>query len=417
MAHDKDLFSSEDLPEEGATGAGATLPPPPPPPDEDLPPPPGELFKSSDEPEGDSKLGEFPTGGFPKVELPTWPPAPMSDTLSTPPEPESTLPPLSPSPFGDPAPPASAAGEPAAGAHLSLPSIDFSMPSFDIGARSTSGAPPAEPRGDLPAHLSLPSFPEFELPPIPGQEKKIDIEGMAGGSFGLADASPTPAVSGGMSPDEWQVQTPGGGPPPPPPPPRRKKKSEELPDLPQMGLSEIAQKKKPALLHSDAQIDIHAVGKKRLSLPVVLAALLVVALLGAVAAVIYFGPKQVLAYFRPEVTQEVELSAEQKAEKSFIEGFEVYKVAEEAEKAKNPREAQRKFKEAIVLFERAVTFDPAMDKAHRSLGISFAKVKEHDKAVGHYRKYLELAPNAADAAKVRKFVSDYETAQKGKRKR
>ncbi|MBI3179628.1 MAG: hypothetical protein HYZ27_08190 [Deltaproteobacteria bacterium] len=313
------------------------------------------------------------------------------------------------------------------GAHLSLPSIDFSMPSFDIGASSASTSARAAPAGgDLPAHLNLPSFPEFELPPIPGQENKVSIEGIAGGSFGLGEPGAAPAVPGGTSPDQWRVEAPSGGSPPPPPPPRRKKKTDELPDLPQMGLPEIAQKKKPALLHSDAAIDVHAGTKKRLSLPVVLAGLAVVALLCAVGAVLYLGPTQVLAYFRPEVTQEVELSAAQKAEKSFIEGFEVYKLAEEAEKSKNVKEAQRKFKQAATLFEKAVAFDPTMDKcpnnpvsgcAYRSLGIAFAKVKDNDKAVGHYRKYLELAPNASDAAKVRKFVSDYETAQKGKRKR
>jgi hypothetical protein len=40
-------------------------------------------------------------------------------------------------------------------------------------------------------------------------------------------------------------------------------------------------------------------------------------------------------------------------------------------------------------------------QVHRTLGVAYAKLKNNTRATYHYRKYLELAPNASDADEVR----------------
>ena len=46
---------------------------------------------------------------------------------------------------------------------------------------------------------------------------------------------------------------------------------------------------------------------------------------------------------------------------------------------------------------------PKFADCHRSLGILFAEVNP-DKAIYHYRKYVQLKPSADDAATVREFI-------------
>jgi len=94
----------------------------------------------------------------PKVDLPEMPDS-ENPTVETPIPPESA--------------PAAASSGPTLGAHLQLPSIDFSLPDFGKpgGATAAGSAPASAPASELPAHLQLPSFPDFQLPPIPGVEK------------------------------------------------------------------------------------------------------------------------------------------------------------------------------------------------------------------------------------------------------
>jgi len=60
-------------------------------------------------------------------------------------------------------------------------------------------------------------------------------------------------------------------------------------------------------------------------------------------------------------------------------------------------------------FEKAVELDPTMVDAWRQLGLAEANLGENGKAVEHLKKYLELAPDAPDAAGLRQYVEKLES--------
>jgi Tfp pilus assembly protein PilF len=47
---------------------------------------------------------------------------------------------------------------------------------------------------------------------------------------------------------------------------------------------------------------------------------------------------------------------------------------------------------------------PRYAKCHRSLGVLYAQLDKPDRSIKHYKKYLTLAPNAQDAARVRALI-------------
>jgi pSer/pThr/pTyr-binding forkhead associated (FHA) protein len=53
--------------------------------------------------------------------------------------------------------------------------------------------------------------------------------------------------------------------------------------------------------------------------------------------------------------------------------------------------------------------DPKYADCHRNLGVLYAKQDDTPRAVKHYRRYIELAPNAKDADRVRAMLKDVET--------
>jgi len=60
---------------------------------------------------------------------------------------------------------------------------------------------------------------------------------------------------------------------------------------------------------------------------------------------------------------------------------------------------------AIAAFEKAVKLNPKNDKAHRELGMALVGVNKMDEAKVHFKRYLELSPNASDAATIKSFLS------------
>lgn len=332
------------------------------------------------------------------------------------------MPPDGPAPTGLddehtlPTPPSAAASsDPAPGAHLQLPSIDFALPDFAKGAPAPSASGSPSPAASLPAHLQLPSFPDFQLPPIPDASG-----GIPSGELALKAAAPSAAPSGlPGSPEPWSiasVSSPGAVLPPPmrpPPPPKTRPKpapaaatpSGGLSDLPALGLPTLtsAQKPKdPTLLQSDAAMQMVAdMQHKKMSLPVLIAGLLLIVAAAGAGVLWYYGPSTVLSWFRDPSLQKVSKSDQDKANEAFVEGVKAYKA--------------EKLPDAVTLFSKAVRLDPRHADAHRSLGIAYAKSNQPKQAVQHYRTYLKLAPAAPDAATVRKFIEDYDKAQeKGK---
>ncbi len=447
----------------GGTATGRR--PPPPPPDAELPAhlglpmnlsaasdeltvvPGAELERSEDLPRPRRRpaapppppMNDEPTApaSFSFDNAPTVANAPLT---AAPPPPPETPEPVTPDPAPSPAPARSPASKaepsPVLGAHLQLPAIDFSMP--DLGTMSaelppapaTSGAP-----ADLPAHLQLPSFPDFHLPPIPGQETEqrdgeLEIKGVPGGTFSaMQDTEVTaPAPVAGKA-EDWAVAQ-GGQPPVPPPlpatPPPLKPKAkppaaaaDALPDLPPLGLPALkaaTPARDPTLLQSEAAqalvADLH---RKRFSLGLFIAVLLVIALAGVGGTLAYFGPNTVASWFITTETTSVGPSKRDLADEKLVAGKKAYLAGEEAEKAKKADDAKARYGEAIGLFEAALKIDPSYGQVHRNLGIAFAKTNQHARAVEHYELYLKKVRDAADRPAVSKIIDDYRKAKDKKK--
>ncbi|MBN1960014.1 MAG: tetratricopeptide repeat protein [Deltaproteobacteria bacterium] len=289
-------------------------------------------------------------------------------------------------------------------AHLQLPSFDFSLPQLDnTGERSSVASSESSSftfnsdSADIPAHLQLPTFPAFDMPPIPGEapadsKKTTEIK-----------TSVTDQESTGTQPAINTSDTPTPPPLRPPPRPRRQKpiqnshpaKNSVLPSLvlPNLNVVEPA-KKEVTLLGSEAA---HALAEvkphKRPVLPFVIIAALIIVGVGAWikrdAIVLALAAKE----RRPQVVE----TTKDKALAFFAAGQHAYE--------KNDLSlAVEKFKSAIAIL-------PNFSKAHRALAIAYAKQNKAADAVRHYRKYLDLNPNAPEAAAVRKIIADYQKAK------
>jgi tetratricopeptide (TPR) repeat protein len=63
------------------------------------------------------------------------------------------------------------------------------------------------------------------------------------------------------------------------------------------------------------------------------------------------------------------------------------------------------YDEAIASYEKSLTFNPDNADAHYNLGVLYADFKsDSEKAISHYRKYLELKPDANDKEEVLRLM-------------
>ena len=62
---------------------------------------------------------------------------------------------------------------------------------------------------------------------------------------------------------------------------------------------------------------------------------------------------------------------------------------------------------AASLFMEAIDLNPSYPQAHRGLGIARARTQDYTRAAGAYLIYLELSPDAPDAAGVDKVLMEY----------
>lgn len=92
----------------------------------------------------------------------------------------------------------------------------------------------------------------------------------------------------------------------------------------------------------------------------------------------------------------VALTPQQQAAQYLNQGIEAYRT--------------RDYGHAVSLLEQALNLDATLSAAHRSLGIVHAKLHDESEAMVHYKKYLEMAPQAPDAADVKKILDDYQAA-------
>src|SRR4029077_9085390 len=63
---------------------------------------------------------------------------------------------------------------------------------------------------------------------------------------------------------------------------------------------------------------------------------------------------------------------------------------------------------AIDRFVEASNYQPTLAMPWKLLGEAYEKKREYSKAAESYNKYLQILPHAADAAKIRKLITDLE---------
>ncbi|MGH9678478.1 MAG: tetratricopeptide repeat protein [Candidatus Acidiferrales bacterium] len=61
---------------------------------------------------------------------------------------------------------------------------------------------------------------------------------------------------------------------------------------------------------------------------------------------------------------------------------------------------------AISRFLEASQYEPSMAKPWKMLGEAYEKKDDYSNAINSYKKYLDLLPEAGDAEKIRKRISD-----------
>ncbi len=138
--------------------------------------------------------------------------------------------------------------------------------------------------------------------------------------------------------------------------------------------------------------------KKRISDKVIIGVLSVLVLAGI--GYVYSNAQKAPA---PKVEIDPALKAEAEAKRSAIAAL---------DKGHKLVLQEGKTEEAIKAYQEALKFDPKLAAAERGLAIALTKKKANAKAAKHYQKYLELAPDAADAKEVREIIKRYRKSQK-----
>lgn len=76
----------------------------------------------------------------------------------------------------------------------------------------------------------------------------------------------------------------------------------------------------------------------------------------------------------------------------------------QADAAKDPGTRREYEDEARAALEEALRLDPDQAGAHRDLGLLSHRLNDKAAACAHFRRYLELAPQAEDAGKIRDYI-------------
>ncbi|MCA9553219.1 MAG: hypothetical protein KC933_24495 [Myxococcales bacterium] len=71
--------------------------------------------------------------------------------------------------------------------------------------------------------------------------------------------------------------------------------------------------------------------------------------------------------------------------------------------------------QAIAAYSKALELEPTLAPAERGIAIAYAAKDDDATAVKHYRRYLELSPDAKDADEVKKIIRRWEEAEARKK--
>lgn len=78
---------------------------------------------------------------------------------------------------------------------------------------------------------------------------------------------------------------------------------------------------------------------------------------------------------------------------------------------------KKNYDAAIERFLDALNYKPGFARPHLLLGEAFEKKGEYEDSIMHYTAYLEILPNAEDANKIRKKITQLEKKVERERKR
>ncbi|MFO0723121.1 MAG: tetratricopeptide repeat protein [Myxococcota bacterium] len=67
-----------------------------------------------------------------------------------------------------------------------------------------------------------------------------------------------------------------------------------------------------------------------------------------------------------------------------------------------------KVEQAIVSYQKALSFEPNLARAERALGVAYAAKGDDENALKHYKRFVELDPAAPEAPQVKSIVEKYE---------
>ena len=67
---------------------------------------------------------------------------------------------------------------------------------------------------------------------------------------------------------------------------------------------------------------------------------------------------------------------------------------------------KKNYDAAIERFQDALRYKPGFARPHLLLGQAYEKKRDFEESISHYTAYLEILPNADDAKKVRKKITD-----------
>jgi ABC transport system ATP-binding/permease protein len=89
--------------------------------------------------------------------------------------------------------------------------------------------------------------------------------------------------------------------------------------------------------------------------------------------------------------------ADEDAQKLYDQGTSLYRKGQ--------------FADAASTLNQCLRIDPSFAKCHMVLGSTYAKLREPELGAQHYRRFVQLAPNDPDAAKVKLLLDQYESAK------
>lgn len=279
-----------------------------------------------------------------------------------------------------------------------------------------SGRPSPFNPADLAADLDLAPPP---LPPGGASEARDAASPRPRVISSAGPARPVPGTGrgGDTAVTGWGAAPPTGGwgdaAVPPPLPPRKKKAKPAHLLLAELEAKRAAEEKR---VSEDLSLDMPAaeIARAKVAKPAVPTARrgpsdrTIRTIAGLVVAAGIFG-----VYYtaqlepEPEIEVDAALQAEverrRKAVEALQQGHDLV--------VQGPKKADA----AIAAYTKALELEPGLAAAERGLGISYAAKEQDARAVRHYRRYLELEPDADDADEVKAIISAYEKAKRRQR--